>query len=59
LLRISVVLRWRCDFDPYEITPEVVNVEFLRVSYDVKKAAQAIVLSGLPVYFAERRKEAK
>ena len=42
-----------------EITPEVVNVEVLRVSYDVEKAAQAIVSSGLPEYFAERLKEGK
>ncbi len=42
-----------------EITPEVVNVEFLRVTYDVEKAAQAIVARGLPVYFAERLKEGK
>ena len=42
-----------------EITAASVNVEFLRVSYDVEKTAQAIVASGLPVYFAERLKEAK
>jgi len=42
-----------------DITPETVNVEFLRVSYDVEKAAQAIVTSGLPEYFAKRLKEAK
>lgn len=42
-----------------DITTETVNVEFLRVPYDVDKAAQAIVLSGLPMYFAERLKEAK
>lgn len=42
-----------------EITPDNVNVEFLRVSYDVEKAAKAIVSSGLPEYFAERLKEAK
>jgi putative phosphoesterase len=42
-----------------EITAEKVNVEFLRVPYDVEKAAQAIAESGLPAYFAERLKEAK
>jgi putative phosphoesterase len=42
-----------------EITPEVVNVEFLRVPYDVEKAVSAIVESGLPEYFAERLKEGK
>jgi putative phosphoesterase len=42
-----------------EIMPDRVNVEFLRVPYDVEKAAQAIVTSGLPVYFAERLKEGK
>jgi predicted phosphodiesterase len=42
-----------------DITAGTVNVEFLRVPYDVEKAAQAIVTSGLPAYFAERLKEAK
>jgi putative phosphoesterase len=42
-----------------DITLDNVNVEFLRVSYDVEKAAKAIVSSGLPEYFAERLKEAK
>jgi putative phosphoesterase len=42
-----------------EITAEKVNVEFLRIPYDVEKALQAIAESGLPVYFAERLKEAK
>jgi putative phosphoesterase len=41
------------------ITSEAATVEFLRVPYDVEKAAQAIVASGLPVYFAEKLKEAK
>jgi hypothetical protein len=36
-----------------------VGVEFLRVPYDLEKAAQAIVISGLPLYFAERLKEGK
>ena len=42
-----------------DLTAAKVNVEFLRVSYDVEKAAQAIVTSGLPEYFAKRLKEAK
>jgi predicted phosphodiesterase len=42
-----------------EITPDSVSVEFLRVPYDVEKAAQAIVTSGLPAYFAEKLKEGK
>ncbi len=42
-----------------EITAKSVSVDFLRVPYDVEKAAKAIVASGLPVYFAERLKEAK
>ena len=42
-----------------DITSDRVNVEFLRVPFDVAKAAQAIVASGLPPYFAERLKEAK
>ena len=42
-----------------DIVADTVNVEFLRVSYDVEKAAQAIVTSGLPEYYAERLKEGK
>jgi putative phosphoesterase len=42
-----------------EIIPDNVKVEFLRVPYDVEKAAQAIIANGLPPYFAERLKEAK
>jgi putative phosphoesterase len=42
-----------------DITVEHVNVEFLRVSYDVQKAAAAIIASGLPGYFADRLKEAR
>ncbi len=37
-----------------EITADRVNVEFLRIPYDVEKTAAAIVTSGLPAYFAER-----
>lgn len=42
-----------------DITPDDVKVEFLRVPYDVEKAAQAIVTSGLPEYFADRLREAR
>jgi predicted phosphodiesterase len=42
-----------------DITAGTVNIEFLRVSYDVEKAAKAIVLSGLPECFAERLTEGK
>jgi len=42
-----------------EITADSVHVEFLRVSYDIEKAVEAIVASGLPPYFAERLKQAK
>jgi len=42
-----------------EITPAAVNVDFLRVFYDVEKAAAAIIASGLPVYFAQSLKEAR
>jgi putative phosphoesterase len=42
-----------------DITDDNVGVEFQRVPYDIEKAAQAIVISGLPLYFAERLKEGK
>lgn len=42
-----------------EITAKSVSVDFLRVPYDVEKASKAIVASGLPLYFAERLREAK
>jgi putative phosphoesterase len=42
-----------------DIIPGSVNVEFLRVPYDVEKAADAIVASGLPEYFAGKLKEAR
>ncbi len=41
------------------ITTDKVDVEFLRVPYDVKKTADAIVARGLPGYFADRLKEAR
>ena len=42
-----------------EITVDNVDVRFLRVPYDVEMAAEAIVASGLPAYFAERLREAR
>jgi putative phosphoesterase len=42
-----------------EVMPSAVHVDFLRVSYDVEKAAAAIIASGLPEYFAQRLKEAR
>lgn len=42
-----------------DIMTDAVTVKFLRVAYDVNKAAEAIIASGLPPYFAERLKEAK
>jgi len=41
------------------ITTDKVNVEFLRVPYDMQKTADAIIASGLPSYFADRLKEAR
>lgn len=42
-----------------DITADNVKVDFIRVPYDVNKAAEAIIPSGLPPYFAERLKEAR
>jgi len=42
-----------------EIASGNVNVDFLRVPYDVQKAAEAIATSGLPSYWADRLKEAR
>jgi diadenosine tetraphosphatase ApaH/serine/threonine PP2A family protein phosphatase len=41
------------------IRADKLNVEFLRVPYDVQKAADAVIASGLPGYFADRLKEAR
>jgi hypothetical protein len=41
------------------ITAETVKVEFLRIPYDVEKASQVIVMSGLHEHFAEKLKEAR
>ena len=42
-----------------DITAVNVIVEFLRVPYDVQKAATAIIASGLPPYFAKKLTEAR
>ncbi len=42
-----------------EVTPAAVTTEFLRVVYDVKKTAAAILEHGLPEYFAERLRQAR
>jgi putative phosphoesterase len=42
-----------------DITEENVNIEFLRVPYDIGKTAATIIASGLPAYFADRLKEAR
>lgn len=42
-----------------DVTADAVKAEFIRVPYDVDKAAEAIITSGLPPYFAERLREAK
>jgi putative phosphoesterase len=41
-----------------EMTSHSVKTDFLRVEYDIEKAAAAIVESGLPAYFAERLRQA-
>lgn len=42
-----------------EVTGGDVKTEFVRVSYDIEKAASAIIESGLPPYFAEKLKEGR
>jgi putative phosphoesterase len=42
-----------------DITSETINVEFLRVSYDVNKVAEAIISSRLPPYFSGKLREAR
>lgn len=42
-----------------EISEADVNVEFMRIPYDIEKTAATIVSSGLPPYFAERLREAR
>jgi putative phosphoesterase len=40
-----------------EITPDIVNMEFLRIEYDIEKTATAIVEQGLPPYFADKLRQ--
>jgi putative phosphoesterase len=42
-----------------DIAPDNVNTEFLRIPYDVKKVASAIIENGLPSYFAEKLRMGK
>jgi putative phosphoesterase len=42
-----------------DITKDKIQVEFLRVPYDIRKTAEAIVARGLPPYFADKLKSAK
>lgn len=42
-----------------EVSSAGVEVEFMRVPYDIEKTAAAIVASGLPSYFANRLREAR
>jgi putative phosphoesterase len=42
-----------------DITPDNVNTEFLRIPYDVEKAASAIIENGLSSYFAEKLRTGK
>jgi len=42
-----------------DIATDNAGVTFLRVPYDVEKAGQAIVSSGMPTFFAERLREGK
>jgi putative phosphoesterase len=42
-----------------ELTPEMARSEFLRIDYDIEKAAAAIVEQGLPAYFAEKLRQGK
>lgn len=37
-----------------EISNKAVNVEFIRMSYEIEKVVGSIVQSGLPAYFAEK-----
>lgn len=44
---------WRAGYVILDITPEATSIEFARVEYDVKLAAQAIRASSLPSEFAD------
>jgi putative phosphoesterase len=42
-----------------EMAPTILTVDFIRLVYDVEKVAEAINISGLPPYFAEKLKEGR
>jgi len=44
---------WRAGYVILDVTADAVNVEFVRVGYDVERAASAILASTLPADFAE------
>ena len=37
-----------------DISKNIIDVNFLRISYDIQSVAQSIIESGLPYYFAEK-----
>ncbi len=49
----------RACFAVIEMTPNSVTADFIRVPYDVEKAATAIITSGLPPYFAESLRQGR
>ncbi len=42
-----------------DITPDNVETEFLRISYNIEKTVSAIIKSGMPLYFAEKLRSGK
>jgi len=42
-----------------DISKNRIDVNFLRISYDIQSVAQSIIESGLPYYFAEKLLAAK
>ena len=46
------------DADSHMLSPDAIQVEFIRVAYDVEKAAQAIEESPLPNAFADMLRKA-
>jgi predicted phosphodiesterase len=44
---------WRAGYVLLGMTPDAVNVEFVRVEYDVERAAQGIIASALPDELAD------
>lgn len=41
------------------VTSDTVNTEFLRINYNIEKAAAAIVEKGLPPYFADKLRQGR